>query len=74
MSAILITNILIHNPKDYFTEDIQMRFDLEVLQSLSRIFEFRVVYIGSPDDSEKDQVLELIKIRPLPVGCFEIFF
>ena len=68
MSAILITNISIRNPKDYFTEPIQMRIDFELLQSLSREFEFRVVYIGSPDDSEKDQVLELIKIKPLPVG------
>ena len=69
MSAILITNILIKNPKDYFTEEIQMQFDLEVLQTLSREFDFRVVYIGSPDDSKKDQVLELITIKPLPIGC-----
>lgn len=69
MSAILITNILINNPKDYFTEPIKMRFDLEILQSLSREFEFRVVYIGSPDDSDKDQVLQLIKIKPHPVGA-----
>ena len=72
MSAILITNIHIRNPKDYFTEDIQMCFDIEILQTLSREFEFRVVYIGSPDSSEKDQVLELIRIQPLPVGKFSI--
>ena len=72
MSAILITNILIKNPKDYFTEEIQMRLDIEILQSLSREFEFQVVYIGSPDSSEKDQVLELIKIQPLPIGSFQL--
>ena len=70
MSAILITNIHIKNPKDYFTEEIQMRLDIEILQNLSREFEFRVVYIGSPDSSKKDQVLELIKIQPLPIGSF----
>lgn len=68
MSAILVPNIVIKNPKDYFTEDIQIRFDLEILQVLCREFELRIVYIGSPDDSEKDQVLELIKIQPLPLG------
>ena len=68
MSAILIPNIVIKNPKDYFTEDIQIRFDLEVLQMVIREFELRIVYIGSPDDPEKDQVLELVKIQPLPLG------
>lgn len=68
MSAILITNIHIKNPKDYFTEEIKMRLDIEILQTLSREFEFHVVYIGSPDSSKKDQVLELIKIQPLPIG------
>lgn len=68
MSAVLITNISIRNPKDYFTEPIRMRLDLEVLHVLSREVEFRVVYIGSPDSSEKDQVLELVRLQPLPVG------
>lgn len=68
MSAIQITNIQVKNPKDYFQSEIDIVLDCEVFHELSREFEFRVVYIGSANNSDKDQILDLMRIQPMPVG------
>ena len=68
MSSIHITNIKVNNPKDYFQTPIRLSVDLEVFHMLSKPFEFQVIYIGSADDPNQDQVLQLTKIQPMPIG------
>ena len=68
MSAIIIRNIKVGNPKDQFLSNIELDIELEVFQELSKEFEIKIVYIGSADNPSKDQVLELSKIQPLPLG------
>ena len=73
MSAIMISNIRVKNPKDYFMSTIDIELDLKVFQTVSRPFQLKVVYVGSPDDPHQDQVIELANFSPLPLGRSSFF-
>ena len=66
----MITNIRVKNPKDYYQRPIELEVDLQVFQTLSRPFEFQVVYVASPDDPHQDQIIEMANFSPLPLGGF----
>lgn len=56
-----------NNPSTYF-EPFQFEITFEVISALAEDIEFKVVYVGSAEGPENDQILESVMVGPVPVG------
>lgn len=58
---------MLDNPT-YFQNPFQFEITFECLQELDDDLEWKVVYVGSAEDSAHDQILEEVLVGPVPVG------
>ena len=58
---------MLDNPT-YFRNPFQFEITFECLQELDDDLEWKVVYVGSAEDSSRDQILEEVLVGPVPVG------
>lgn len=58
---------MLDNPT-HFRNPFQFEITFECLQELDDDLEWKVVYVGSAEDSTHDQILEEVLVGPVPVG------
>ena len=71
---------VLDNPSP-FLNPFQFEVTFESLTALHHDLDFTVVYVGSAEDSGRDQILEEVGVGPVPVGelrgvvlcCFVLF-
>ena len=63
-----VTNVIVLDNPTAFTNDFQFEITFECLQELSSDLEWKVIYVGSAEAEEFDQVLEEVEVGPVPVG------
>lgn len=68
MSFVNITNVIVLDNPTAFSNQFQFEITFECLQELSDDLEWKVIYVGSAEDSKYDQVLEEVMVGPVPVG------
>ena len=68
MSAVNLTNVVVLDNPTAFTNPFQFEVTFECLQELDDDLEWRVTYVGSAEDENKDQVLEEVLVGPVPMG------
>ena len=59
--------VVLDNPT-CFTNPFQFEITFECLQELDDDLEWKVLYVGSAQDSSRDQILDEILVGPVPVG------
>jgi histone chaperone ASF1 len=59
--------VVLDNPTQ-FTNPLQFEITFECLQDLDDDLEWKILYVGSAESSEKDQCLDEILVGPVPVG------
>jgi histone chaperone ASF1 len=57
----------LNNPSTFF-DKFQFEITFEVIAELQQDVEFRMVYVGSTQGPEYDQMLESVMVGPVPVG------
>ena len=68
MSLVNVIQITVLDNPASFTNPFQFEVTFECLQELSDDLEWKVIYVGSAEDSAADQVLEEVMVGPVPVG------
>lgn len=74
MAKVHILNVTVHNnPAPFFTP-LQFEIHFECLEDLQDDLEFKIIYVGSAETYEFDQVLDQIVVDAVPQGQFKFMF
>ncbi|KAL1936794.1 hypothetical protein VTP01DRAFT_928 [Rhizomucor pusillus] len=74
MSAINILNVnVLENPAP-FLNPFQFEITFECNSELKDDLEWRMIYVGSAENQEYDQVLDSILVGPIPIGLNKFVF
>jgi len=68
MALVNVTNMVVLDNPAPFGNPLQFEITFECLQSLQDDLEWKVVYVGSAENSTHDQTLDEILVGPVPVG------
>lgn len=68
MAKISITNVLVlDNPTSFFNP-FQFELTFECIEELKEDLEWKMIYVGSAESEQHDQVLDTIYVGPVPEG------
>ena len=68
MSKIRITNILIPSVKENFEDNIKIKIDFDAYDILPNTLDWKIIYVGSANSCDYDQVLESFSFPVEQVG------
>eukprot|EP00591_Stephanopyxis_turris_P000131 CAMPEP_0195520970 /NCGR_PEP_ID=MMETSP0794_2-20130614/17706_1 /TAXON_ID=515487 /ORGANISM="Stephanopyxis turris, Strain CCMP 815" /LENGTH=244 /DNA_ID=CAMNT_0040650419 /DNA_START=53 /DNA_END=787 /DNA_ORIENTATION=+ len=68
MALVNIVNMVVLDNPTYFSNPFQFEITFECLQELDDDLEWKVLYVGSAEDSTHDQTLDEVLVGPVPVG------
>jgi len=68
MALVNVTNVHVLDNPTSFLNPFQFEITFECLQELQEDLEWKVVYVGSAESEEHDQVLEEVMVGPVLVG------
>lgn len=68
MALVNVVNMMVLDNPTLFGNPFQFEITFECLQNLDDDLEWKVVYVGSAEDSSMDQTLEEVLVGPIPVG------
>ena len=75
MASINILNLIPKTTKNKFTDPFSFEIIFEVLSELTKEMEWKMIYIGSAEDTKYDQILETIEIDgPFHLGSMRFEF
>ncbi|EDV97572.1 histone chaperone asf1 [Drosophila grimshawi] len=68
MAKVHITNVVVlDNPSSFFNP-FQFELTFECIEELKEDLEWKMIYVGSAESEEHDQVLDTIYVGPVPEG------
>eukprot|EP00035_Acanthoeca_spectabilis_P022069 m.441831 g.441831 ORF g.441831 m.441831 type:complete len:216 (-) comp18713_c0_seq1:1230-1877(-) len=74
MALVAITNVDVLNNPAPFTSDFAFEITFECIAELADDIEWKIIYVGSAETEEHDQVLDSILVGPVPVGLNKFVF
>ena len=74
MALVNVTNIALLNNPSTFDSDFEFEISYHLMAPLQQYLEWRLVYVGSADSSEYDQVLDTVDVGPSSVGESKFVF
>lgn len=74
MSIVNILNIQVLDNPTHFSNPFQFEITFECTDSLEEDLEWKIIYVGSAEDKQYDQVLDCIMVGPVPVGVNKFVF
>lgn len=74
MSIINITDIVVLENPAKFTDPYRFKITFECIAPLEDDIEWKLIYVGSPQTTDKDQELDTCMVGPVPVGVNSFTF
>ncbi|CAM9685629.1 unnamed protein product, partial [Hapterophycus canaliculatus] len=68
MSIVNVTNVDVLDNPTAFKSPLTFQVTFECLEALDADLEWKVIYVGSAEDTQYDQVLEEVDVGPIPIG------
>ncbi|CBN75153.1 conserved unknown protein [Ectocarpus siliculosus] len=68
MSIVNVTNVVVLDNPTAFKNPLTFEVTFECLEALDADLEWKVIYVGSAEDTQYDQVLEEVDVGPIPIG------
>ncbi|CAM9848125.1 unnamed protein product [Pylaiella littoralis] len=68
MSIVNVTNVVVLDNPTAFGNPLTFEVTFECLEALDADLEWKVIYVGSAEDTRYDQVLEEVDVGPIPIG------
>lgn len=68
MAKIHITNVVVLDNPSSFSNPFQFELTFECIEELKEDLEWKMIYVGSAESEDYDQVLDTIYVGPVPVG------
>jgi len=69
-----VTDVKILDNPAKFTDPLRFEIQFECLGELRDDLEWKIIYVGSAENEQHDQVLESILVGPIPVGVNAFVF
>ena len=71
MAQVHINNITVLNNPALVGESLEFQITFECFNKMPGVFEWKIIYIGSPNNSEFDQVIECFDMDNLDPGVMQ---
>lgn len=71
MAQVHINNITVLNNPAFVGESLEFQITFECFNKMPGVFEWKIIYIGSPNNSEFDQVIECFDMDNLDPGVMQ---
>jgi histone chaperone ASF1 len=68
MATVRILEVKVHDNPAAFTQPFKFEIEFESVHDLSSDLEFKVIYVGSSESKDRDQVLDEIEVGPVSKG------
>lgn len=68
MSIITLQEIKVLKNPTKFTDKFEFEITFNAVEKLDGDIEWKLIYVGSPDSSDYDQVLDTVLVGPVPKG------
>jgi len=74
MACVNITNVVVLDNPTTFLNPFQFEIQFECIAPLDDDIEWKLVYVGSAESDQHDQLLDSICVGPMQVGGYKIVF
>jgi len=74
MAKVNVSNVLVMNNPAPFKTKLEFEVTFECLEPLTSDLEWKMTYVGHPEDDKYDQILETVDIGPVPEGMHKFVF
>jgi len=74
MSLLSITGVEVTKTLDNFLAPFSFKISFNCMEALPGDLEWNLIYVGSPESSEYDQVIDTVTVGPIPPGNHEFDF
>eukprot|EP00270_Netrium_digitus_P007349 TRINITY_DN2144_c1_g1_i6.p1 TRINITY_DN2144_c1_g1~~TRINITY_DN2144_c1_g1_i6.p1 ORF type:complete len:206 (+),score=50.99 TRINITY_DN2144_c1_g1_i6:110-727(+) len=74
MSIVKVTEVKVLDNPCAFTDPFRLEISYESLTSLQDDLEWKLIYVGSAEDSKYDQLLDSVFVGPVSAGCYKFIF
>mmetsp|Transcript_16767 Transcript_16767/g.54835 ORF Transcript_16767/g.54835 Transcript_16767/m.54835 type:complete len:205 (-) Transcript_16767:139-753(-) len=74
MSAVNILDVVVLDNPSTFSNPLQFEVQYECLYDLKNDLEWKIVYVGSAEDEQYDQVLDSVLVGPMTTGSYRFLF
>mmetsp|Transcript_34330 Transcript_34330/g.85511 ORF Transcript_34330/g.85511 Transcript_34330/m.85511 type:complete len:179 (+) Transcript_34330:131-667(+) len=74
MACVKITNVGVLDNPALFENPFQFEIAFECISPLEDDIEWKLIYVGSPESDQHDQLLDSICVGPMQVGGYKIVF
>jgi len=74
MAKVNVSNVLVMNNPAPFKTKLEFEVTFECLEPLTSDLEWKMTYVGHPEEDEYDQILETVDIGPVPEGVHKFVF
>lgn len=68
MAKVYITNVVVLDNPTNFMNPLQFELTFECIEELKEDLEWKMIYVGSAESEQYDQVLDTIYVGPVPEG------
>jgi len=74
MSLLSITDVQVLNPFSKFSDLFEFKIAFNCMEELSGDLEWNLIYVGSSESSAYDQIIDSVRVGPIPPGNHEFDF
>ena len=74
MAKVHICKVDVQNNPSPFLSKFEFEITFESTEDLSEDLEWKIIYVGSADSEEYDQILDTVYVGPVPEGCHKFTF
>ena len=72
MACVSVTNVSVLDNPARFDNPFQFEVSFECLAPISEDIEWKLIYVGSAESDEYDQLLDSVLVGPMQVGGYKI--
>ncbi|CAK9297780.1 unnamed protein product [Gordionus sp. m RMFG-2023] len=74
MSKVNVVNVLVLDNPCFFNNQFQFEIVFDSYEDLPEDLEWKIIYVGSAESEEYDQVLDSVLVGPIPAGTHKFLF
>jgi len=74
MAKVHVCNVVVLDNPSHFLNPFQFEITFECIEDLPEDLEWKIIYVGSAESEEYDQVLDTVYVGPVPEGRHKFVF
>ena len=74
MAKVHVCNVLVLDNPAQFMSKLEFEITFECIEDLPEDLEWKIIYVGSAESEEYDQILDTVYVGPVPEGRHKFVF